>query len=68
MTPCGIWPAVHHLLAVVADEQGRLVGKPRKACYTDESRWALLSYVEGYHGLDCSFVVTASFARADPIA
>ena len=68
MATCGIWPATRYLLAVVADDDGRLVEKPRKASYADQARWALLNYVEGHHGLDCAFVVTKSLARADPIA
>jgi len=68
MTACGIWPATRYLVAVVADDDGRVIEKARKASYADEARWALLDYVEGHHGLDCAFVVTASLARTDPIA
>ncbi len=68
MTTCGIWPTSRCLLAVVIDDDGRLAENPRKACYSDDARWALLNHIEAQHGLDCAFVVTRSFARMDPIA
>ena len=68
MTTCGLWPGQRNLVAVVADDDGRFVGPAAKADYSDEGRWDLISHIEGYHGLDCAFIVTDSFARADPIA
>ena len=68
MTTCGLWPGQRNLVAVAADDDGRFAGPAGKANYSDEERWDLLSYIEGHHGLDCAFVVTEGFARADPIA
>jgi hypothetical protein len=68
MTTCGLWPGQRNLIAVVADDDGRFAGPAGKGDYSDEGRWDLLSYIEGHHGLDCAFIVTDGFARADPIA
>ena len=66
MTACGLWPARHGLVAVVADDDGR-GGTAIGVALNDDARWGLLVHLEATQGLDCELVLPEDLLR-DSIA
>ncbi len=66
---CGLWPANrgHGLVAVVVDENGHASPKATIAS-TPDAAWALLTWLDGFVGLDCDLVLPDWLATSCDLA
>lgn len=64
---CGVWRARRGLVAVVVDDDGRIIWSG-VAELDDDARWMLLSHLDAEVGLDYELVLPDGLARSDNIA
>lgn len=64
---CGVWRARRGLVAVVVDDDGRIIWSG-VAGLDDDARWLLLSRLDAEIGLDYELVLPDWLARSDNIA